>query len=193
MIGLPLPVEWTARGVRRRDPGDPTERRSRVAVAAGTAVVLLIAIIGTQFGGAAHPGRHCRRLSVRGRQPAAESRRGRDLLGGRRAHPTRPIIAGNPIHEIAPVSAFVDRAALFPHLGGRYPEEHWAVAEGLSDGDPPPARQPRRSAVKYVLDFGDHFVFANDRRAELYPRTHRPDRSVRVTLLAEHGTRNCTR
>ena len=187
-IGLALLVEWAARGIRRLVPGDPTERRSRVAVAAATAVVLLVAIVGTQFGGVQRTRGHIAdAYRFEDRSPLLSPDEVEIFSEVAELTPPDAIIAGNPWNGSALVYAFVDRAALFPHLGGRYPDAYWAVADGLGDGDSAACEAAEEIGVEYVLDFGDHFVFANDRRAELYPGLTALTDPSALTLLAEHG------
>ena len=186
-MGLVMLAEWTWRGIRGGSPDGSAHPRTRIAIAVA-AMVVVLAVVGTQFGGVqTTSGYLADAYRFSDRSPVLSPDEVAVFDDVAELTPADAVIAGNPWNGSSLVYAYVDRTTLFPHLGGRYPDTHWAVAEGLGDGDPAACTAAEEIGVEYVLDFGDHFVFANDRRSELYPGlTDLADPSA-LTLLAEHG------
>lgn len=188
-VGLVLLVEWTTRGIRRLLPAGAPPERIRLATVGATALVLVVAVAGTQFGGVARSQGHIAdAYRIQEGSPVLSPDERAIFDDVARLTPDDAVIAGNPWTGSALVYAYADRAVLFPHLGGRYPEAYWDVAEGLADGDPAACAAATELGVGYVLDFGDRFVFRFDRRAELYPGLTSLNDPSALTLLAERGS-----
>ncbi|MEI5585044.1 MULTISPECIES: DUF6541 family protein [unclassified Agromyces] len=102
--------------------------------------------------------------------------------------PEDAVIAGNPWNGSALVYAYTGRRALFPHVGGAYPESHRAIAEGLADATPEACAAAAELGVTHVIDSDARMLFTGDARAELYPGlTDLPRDPEGLTLLAERG------
>ena len=99
--------------------------------------------------------------------------------------PEDGIVAGNPWNGSSLVYAYTGRAALFPHVGGNYPQEYWDIAEGLAEGTPAACAAAADLGVDYVLDFGDRYVFADDDRADQYDGITSVANSSVLTEVAE--------
>lgn len=98
------------------------------------------------------------------------------------------VIAGNPWNGSSLVYALTGRSTLFPHVGGRYPVEYQAIAAGLGAGEPEACAAAHSLDVRYVLDFGDRFVFAGDLRAKEYPGLTALQDPPALSLVAERGS-----
>jgi len=101
--------------------------------------------------------------------------------------PPGDVIAGNPWNGSSLVYAYENRPALFPHVGGSFPQEYWDLASGLADGTPAACAAARDLQVKYVLDFGSRFLFVGDRRALRFAGLTSVGDSSVLTLLSEHA------
>ncbi|MFF2493093.1 DUF6541 family protein [Agromyces sp. NPDC058064] len=101
--------------------------------------------------------------------------------------PEDAVIAGNPWNGSSLVYAYTGVRTVFPHVGGAYPGEYWALAEGLAEGGDEACAAARDLGVTHVLDFGDQFIFDEDRRAEKYPGLTELDGGAALTLVASEG------
>ena len=132
---LTLLVGWTDRA-SAGGPGDPTARRSRAAVAAGTALVLLIAILGTQFSNTQRARGQIGDASIDSRT-AARSSPGEVAIFSEVPGSSRPTRSSpETLERQLPRLRLLRPRCTVPPPRRTYPEEHWAVAEGLGEGDP---------------------------------------------------------
>ena len=187
--GLLTIIRFAQRGTDRALAGrqtSPTVRRT-----AATAVVLVLmlgATLATQYGN----------LTVARSNLAAKYRLTdtSPLLGASERDflaevalivPEDAVVAGNPWNGSSLVYAYTGRAALFPHVGGKYPEEYWDIAGGLAQGTPAACAAAADLGVDYVLDFGDRYVFAGDERASAFDGVTTVAGSNVLTVVAEAG------
>lgn len=101
--------------------------------------------------------------------------------------PEDAVIAGNPWNGSTLVYAYTGWQTLFPHVGGSYPEEYWAIATGLADGAPDACAAAHDLGVTHVLDFGGRYIFGKDERADQYPGLTAVTDSDALSLVAEQG------
>ncbi|MBM7830025.1 hypothetical protein JOE59_000730 [Agromyces cerinus] len=187
-IGLVMLIEWTARGIRALVPADSSPALLRTAVSGAIALVLIVAVVGTQFGGVQRTRGHLAdAYRFEAGSPVLSPDEAAVFAEVAELTPEDAVIAGNPWNGSSLVYAYADRAALFPHLGGRYPEGYWDIAEGLGDGTAAACSAAAEFGVDYVLDFGDRFVFQVDARTELYPGLTDLQDATALTLLASRG------
>lgn len=190
VVAVPLAVQGLLTGIRFAQRGAqrllPARAGAR-ALPAGVAVVAVaIAVLATQSGNlpAARSG-----LAATYRLGATSpllSLPERDFFATvARIVPPGSVIAGNPWNGSSLVYAYTGRPALFPHVGGSYPQPYRDLAEGLAQGTPAACAAAAEEGVDYVLDFGDRYVFANDERAQAYGGiTSAGDSSV-LSVVAE--------
>ena len=101
--------------------------------------------------------------------------------------PEDAVIAGNPWNGSSLVYAYTGLRTVFPHVGGSYPDEYWALAEGLADDTPEACAAARDLGVTHVLDFGGRYIFDQDPRAEMYPGLSELDGGPGLSLVASDG------
>ncbi|MFF2274891.1 DUF6541 family protein [Agromyces sp. NPDC058126] len=101
--------------------------------------------------------------------------------------PENAVIAGNPWNGSSLVYAYTGLRTVFPHVGGAYPGEYRALAEGLAEGTPEACAAARELGVTHVLDFGEQYIFEADPRSESYPGLSELDESAGLVLIAAEG------
>ncbi|MFE5672434.1 DUF6541 family protein [Agromyces sp. NPDC056523] len=186
--GLVLLLEWVGAWLERlaaRRDGRPSPA-VRTGVASAVAV---LAVLATQFG-AIQSTRADLEAAYRidERSPAVNPDELRLFEDVADLTPEDAVIAGNPWNGSALAYAFTGREVLFPHVGGRYTEAHWAVARGLADADPAACHAAQELGVTHVIDSDGRMLFLGDARAELYPGlTDLPRDPEGLTLVAERG------
>lgn len=79
--------------------------------------------------------------------------------------PEDAVIINNPWNGGALAEAISDREVLVPHTGGSYPEESFALIEGIATGEHLACDLAHELDAQYVLDFGTKFVFGDTPRA----------------------------
>ena len=184
--GLLAIIRFAQRGANRMLPGSRTPAATRGVSAAVAVALVAIAVAGTQFGNiqAARSS-----LAATYRMSDTSPLLGtaeRDFLAEvGRIVPEGSVIAGNPWNGSSLVYAYTGRAALFPHVGGSYPPSYRDVAAGLAQGTPAACAAADALGVDYVLDFGDRYVFAEDKRADQYGGLTAVEDSSVLTVVAE--------
>jgi hypothetical protein len=196
VIGVPLAVQGLLTIVRLAQRGAntalarvPASAAAHRATATAVALALLaIATLGTQFSNI--PAARAS-LAETYRLDATSfllSSAERDFFARvARVVPAGSVVAGNPWNGSSLVYAYTGRPALFPHVGGSYPQEYWDLAAGLAQGTPAACAAAADLGVRYVLDFGDRYVFAEDKRADKYGGITAVEDSTVLTVVAEEA------
>ncbi|MCK8608658.1 DUF6541 family protein [Agromyces sp. C10] len=188
VVGLVLALDWAGAGLdrlaRRRGAEPSAALRATVL-----SLVAAIAVVGTQFGAIRSiDGNLADVYRLDADSPSVNPDELALFDDVAELVPEDAVIAGNPWNGSALVYAFTGRQALFPHVGGAYPEAHRAIAEGLADGAPEACAAAAELGVTHVIDSDDRMLFIGDARAELYPGlTDLPRDPAALSLLAERG------
>jgi len=185
--GMLTIIRLAQRGTERamlRTPGSATVRR--VSAAAVAVALLAVGVVSTQFSNipAAQSGL-ASTYAVRDTSPLLSAAERDFFATVDRIVPRDGVIAGNPWNGSSLVYAYTGRATLFPHVGGNYPQEYWDIAEGMAQGTPAACSAAANVGLDYVLDFGDRYVFANDKRAEAYKGITSVRNSQVLSVVAE--------
>lgn len=184
--GLLTTIRFAQRGAEHALPRGRMPADTRAVLAAVAVALVAFAVVATQFSNI-----------PAARSSLASTYRLSDtspLLGAAerdffaevaRIVPAGSVVAGNPWNGSSLVYAYTGKAALFPHVGGSYPQSYRDLSEGLAQGTPAACAAAADLDVDYVLDFGDRYVFANDKRAQTYAGITSIENSSVLSVVAE--------
>lgn len=164
----------------------PAGTRARAVPTVVAVAALAVAVVATQFGNMPAARFDLATTYELGDKSPLLGDAERDFFATvARIVPPGSVIAGNPWNGSSLVYAYTGRPALFPHVGGSYPQSYRDLAEGLAQGTPAACAAAAELGVDYVLDFGELYVFANDKRAQAYEGITSVDDSSVLSVVAE--------